>query len=75
VYQSSTSVYNPNIAKIGKTFCGWTDVRTNIETTRSRLKKVQYEGLQSVAKNLDLIYDKQNLEKNYQFIPMKSEGN
>jgi len=30
VHHSSTSTYVPNFIGIGKTFCGWTDVRTDI---------------------------------------------
>ena len=30
MHHSSTSTYKPNFIKIGKTFCGQTDVRTDI---------------------------------------------
>jgi len=30
VHHSSTSIYIPNFIEIGKTFCGWTDVRTDV---------------------------------------------
>jgi len=32
VHQSSTSIYVPNFINIGKTFCGRTDVRTDVPT-------------------------------------------
>ena len=32
VQQSSTSTYIPNFIQIEETFCGWTDVRTDVWT-------------------------------------------
>ena len=32
VHHSSTSTYIPNFIEIEETFCGWTDVRTDVRT-------------------------------------------
>jgi len=32
VHHSSTSIYKPNFIEIGKSFCGWTYVRTYLLT-------------------------------------------
>ena len=32
VHHSSTSTYIPNFIQIEETFCGWTDVRTDVRT-------------------------------------------
>jgi len=34
VHQSSTSIYTPNVIDIGKTFCRWMDIRTDVPTDR-----------------------------------------
>ena len=51
LHQSSTSTYIPNFIQIEETFCGRTDVRTDISplyiirsTLGSRPKKVQVSG-------------------------------
>jgi len=32
MHHSSTSIYTPNFTEIGKTCCGWMDVRTDVPT-------------------------------------------